>query len=161
MAETHISWVLLTGEFAYKLKKPVKLGFLDFSTLEQRRKFCEQELRLNRRYSPDLYLDVVPITGSVERPRIGGDGPPIEFAVRMRQFPDEALLSRRLRANRVTPHQIDALARVIADFHRDAAVAAVESPWGTCDAIWAPVAYTLWQRFLRFDPADPIWPNRD
>jgi len=140
VVETHISWVLLTGEFAYKLKKPVKLGFVDFSTLEQRHRFCEEELRLNRRYSPDLYLDVVPITGSVERPRIGGGGPPVEFAVRMRQFPDEAILSRQLRANRVTPHHVDALARVIADFHRDAAVATVESPWGTCEAIWAPVA---------------------
>jgi uncharacterized protein len=139
VAETHISWVLLTGEFAYKLKKPVKLGFLDFSTQEKRRNFCEEELRLNRRYSPDLYLDVVPITGTIGAPRIAGDGEPIEYAVRMRQFPDDALLSRQLRANRVTRQHIDALARVIAEFHRDAAVAAIDSPWGTCEAVWLPV----------------------
>jgi len=65
--ETHISWVLLTGQYAYKIKKPVQFGFVDFSTLERRRYFCEEELRLNRRYSSDLYLDVVPITGSNEK----------------------------------------------------------------------------------------------
>jgi len=139
-AETHISRVLLTGEYAYKIKRPVKLGFLDFSTLERRRTFCEEELRLNRRYSPDLYLDVVAITGTAEAPRIGGDGEPIEYAVRMRQFPDDALLSRELRRGVVTPEQIDALARAIADFHSRAAVALPESPWGTCEAIWAPIA---------------------
>lgn len=140
VVETHISWVILTGEFAYKIKKPVALGFLDFSTLARRRRFCEEELRLNRRFSPDLYLDVVPITGSAETPQIGGHGDPIEFAVRMRQFPEDALFSRKLRANAVQPVHIDALARTIAVFHNSAAVAAVETPWGTPDAVWAPVA---------------------
>ena len=66
LLETHISWVLLTGRFAYKLKKPVALGFLDFSTLEARRAACEEELRLNRRTAPDLYLEVVPVTGTAD-----------------------------------------------------------------------------------------------
>ena len=68
LRETHISWVILCGEYAYKLKKPVNFGFLDFSTLEQRLHYCEEELRLNRRFSPELYLDVVPVTGSPEGP---------------------------------------------------------------------------------------------
>ena len=139
VAETHISWVLLTGQFAYKLKKLVKLGFLDFSTLEQRRRFCEEELRLNRRFSPDLYLAVVPITGTFAEPRVGGKGEPIEYAVQMRQFPDDALLSHRLRANRVTPAHVDALARTIAEFHAGAAIATTDSPWGTPDSVRDPV----------------------
>ena len=73
--ETHISWVLLTGSYAYKIKKPVNLGFVDFSTLDLRRRYCEAELRLNRRFAPELYLDVVPICGDAKAPRIGGDGP--------------------------------------------------------------------------------------
>ncbi|HZL93715.1 MAG TPA: hypothetical protein VFB99_08725, partial [Vicinamibacterales bacterium] len=85
VVETHISWVFLTGELAYKIKKPVKLPFLDFSTLRRRRHFCEEELRLNRRLAPDLYLDVVPIGGSTGAPQIGRT-PAVEYAVRMRQF---------------------------------------------------------------------------
>lgn len=102
--ETHISWVILTGEYAYKIKKPVRLEFLDFSTLARRQHFCEEELRLNRRFAPDLYLDVVPIGGSLDAPRVGDAGRdgPIEFAVRMKQFPDRERLSRLL-ANSTVP----------------------------------------------------------
>ena len=96
--ETHISHVLLTGAYAYKIKKPVDLGFLDFTTLAQRKLYCEQELRLNRRLAPAIYLDVVAITGSVDRPVIGGDGPVVEYAVKMREFAQEALASRMLAA---------------------------------------------------------------
>ena len=71
--ETHISWVILTGDFAYKIKKPVKLGFLDFSTLELRRYFCEEELRVNRRTAPDLYLRTVPIGAVADGLRVGVD----------------------------------------------------------------------------------------
>ncbi|HEX5612239.1 MAG TPA: hypothetical protein VFX67_06270, partial [Burkholderiales bacterium] len=84
--ETHISSVLLTGAFAYKLKKPLDLGFLDFTTLEKRRCCCEEEVRLNRRTAPSIYLDVVPVTGTLARPKIGGSGPVLDYAVRMRQF---------------------------------------------------------------------------
>jgi aminoglycoside phosphotransferase family enzyme/predicted kinase len=93
VVETHISWVLLTGDFAYKIKKPLDLGFLDYSTLALRQRFCEEELRVNRRYAPELYLDVVAITASADGPEIGGAGKVIEYAVRMRQFPDDALLA--------------------------------------------------------------------
>jgi hypothetical protein len=87
--ETHISTVLLTGHYAYKIKKPLSLGFLDFSTLAARRHFCEEELRLNRRLAPDLYLDVVAICGSPDAPYLASrdaEGA-IEYAVKMRQFP--------------------------------------------------------------------------
>ena len=79
LIETHISWIILTGEFAYKIKKPVNLGFVDFTSLARRKHFCEEELRLNQRTAPDLYLDVVPIAETAEGFRIGLE-PAIEFA---------------------------------------------------------------------------------
>ena len=84
LVQTHISWVLLTGAYAYKIKKPVNLGFLDFTTLAARRHYCEEELRLNRRLAPELYLDVVPITGTAQHPLVSGDGPAFEYAVKMK-----------------------------------------------------------------------------
>ncbi len=82
--ETHISHVVLTGEYVYKIKKPLQLGFLDFSTLAKRKFYCEEELRLNRRLAPEMYLAVVPIVGSADEPRVGGIGSVIEYAVKMR-----------------------------------------------------------------------------
>src|SRR5512135_3158886 len=101
--ETHISSVLLTGVYAYKLKKPVALGFCDFTTLAARQFFCEQELRLNRRLAPSLYLAVVPITGSPAVPVVGGEGEAIDYAVQMREFPQDALLSRVLARGELGP----------------------------------------------------------
>jgi hypothetical protein len=115
--ETHISWVLLTGAFAYKLKRPVTLGFLDFSTLELRRRACDEELRLNRRLAPDIYLDLVPISGTPESPRVGDPSAPIEYAVRMREFPQEALLDAMLARGELTPEMTEATARRVAAFH--------------------------------------------
>ncbi len=133
--ETHISWVLLAGEHAYKLKKPLTLDFLDFSTLERRRTACAEEWRINRRTAPDIYLDVVPITGSVAAPCIGGDGPVIEVAVRMRRFPQEALLADCAARGDLRGEHIDALARHIAAFHQAADVAPAGGPYGQADAI--------------------------
>ncbi len=118
--ETHISWVFLTGEFAYKIKKPLKLEFLDFSTLELRRRWCTEELRLNRRWAPGLYLDVVAISGTRTKPVIGGEGPAIEYAVKMRQFPQSALLSEQLRAGMLGSDDMVELAEMIADRHNGA-----------------------------------------
>ena len=98
--ETHISWVLLTGDFAYKVKKPVDLGFLDFSTLELRGGYCEEELRVNRRTAGELSLDVVPIGERAGGLRVGLE-PAVEYAVRMRQFPHAARLDRCLRDGRL------------------------------------------------------------
>ena len=118
--ETHISYVLLTGEHAYKIKKAVALPFLDFRTLPARRRFCEEELRLNRRLAPHVYLDAVAITGTLSSPRIDGGGPALEYAVRMREFPQQALLSRLLERGELTPSHIDALAAQVAEFHAGA-----------------------------------------
>lgn len=95
LIETHISRVFLAGGFAYKLKKPVFLGFLDFRSLESRRHFCFEELRLNRRFAPGVYLDVVAIVRGPEGPRVAGEGEVIDFAVRMRRFADGALFAER------------------------------------------------------------------
>jgi len=103
LIETHLSWVLLTGSTAYKIKKPLNLGFVDFSTLELRHRACLEELRLNRRLAPALYRDVVPIHGPCEHARLHGDGPVIEWAVRMQEFPEQALLSAALERGVVEP----------------------------------------------------------
>jgi aminoglycoside phosphotransferase family enzyme/predicted kinase len=129
--ETHISFVLLAGEHAYKLRKPVRLPFLDFSTLEARRRDCEEELRLDRRTAPQLYLGVVPITGTIDAPRVGGSGPVLDYAVHMRRFDDEALLDRRAEAGRLTGAQVDSLAYAVAAFHGAAARAAARDELGT------------------------------
>ena len=92
--ETHASWLLLAGAFAYKIKKPLVPPFLDYGTLAKRRDCCEAELRLNRRFSADLYLQVVPIVGTTADPRIGGTGTAIEFAVKMRRFAEVGRLDR-------------------------------------------------------------------
>ncbi len=120
LVETHCAWVLLTGEFVYKLKKPVNFGFLDFSTLEKRQFYCNEEIRLNRRFAPDIYLDVVPVTGTAEQPQVNGDGPAIEYAVRMHQFADDGLLSQLAERQLLLETHIDQLVQTISDFHRDA-----------------------------------------
>ena len=130
LIETHISYVLLTGQFAYKIKKAVELGFLNFSTLAARRFYCEEELRLNRRLAPKLYLDVVGITGSVEAPFLGGTGPVIEYAVKMREFPQQALASRALARGELSAAQIDGLAAKVAAFHHTACVASIGGFFG-------------------------------
>ena len=98
--ETHIAWLILTGEFVYKIKKPVNFGFLDFTTLELRKYFCEEEVRLNQRLSADTYLEVVPISGTLSQPLIDNDEQPIEYAVKSRQFESGLLLSELLKADR-------------------------------------------------------------
>ena len=133
--ETHISFVLLTGTHAYKIKKAVDFGFLDFTTLAARRFFCEEELRLNRRLAPGLYLEVVPITGSVDAPAVGGAGPVLEYAVKMREFAQEALASQALARGELSAAHIDALAARVAAFHQTACVAAVGGPHGNPDEV--------------------------
>jgi len=116
IVETHISWVLLTGEYAYKIKKPVDLGFLDFSTLDLRHKYCLLELELNRRFAPDLYLDVVPIGGCSDQPVIGGT-PTLEWAVRMRQFPADARLDRQIEQGHVSCNDMRDFGETLARLH--------------------------------------------
>jgi uncharacterized protein len=135
LVETHLSWILLTGEHAYKVKKPVDLGFADFSTLERRRRFCEEELRLNRRYAPSIYLDVVGIRETPRGPALHGDGPVIEYAVKMRQFPQEALASRLLAAGALSHDHVRKLAERVAALHARAAVAGGHAPNGEPEAV--------------------------
>ncbi|HET7794102.1 MAG TPA: AAA family ATPase [Rhizobacter sp.] len=130
--ETHISSLLLTAHTVYKLKKPVRLPFVDFSTPQQREHFCREELRLNRRLAPQLYLDVVPITGTFDAPHLGSDGgDAIDHAVLMRRFPADALLSQRLADGRLEPQLIDRLAHKLARFHATAPCAAPNSGFAT------------------------------
>jgi hypothetical protein len=136
LIETHISWVLLAGEYAYKLKKPVDLGFLDFSTLDKRRFCCDEEIRLNRRLAPDIYLDVLPVTGRSGKLQIGGDGPVLEWAVHMRAFPADSTLDQE---PAISTTQIDAIADRVARFHKEIAPAPESSPYGSPAAVMHPV----------------------
>ena len=133
--ETHISWVVLTGSFAYKIKKPVRYDFLDASTLARRRELCEEELRLNRRLVPDLYVDVLPLTREGGQVKVGGPGYAVEYAVRMREFDPSQDLATQLEADRVSLSDVRSLAIKIAEFHRHAAVAASDSSLGDVSSI--------------------------
>lgn len=143
LIETHISWVFLTGRFAYKVKKPVNLGFVDFSTAELRRRCCEEEVRLNRRLAADLYLGVQDIHGPADQARLSGDGPIIEAAVQMRQFAQQDLLSVALERDAVAPELIDRLAEDLAHFHAHAAQATLADPWGQPARILEPALANL------------------
>jgi aminoglycoside phosphotransferase family enzyme/predicted kinase len=153
--ETHISWVLLSGDHAWKIKKPVDFGFLDFSTLEKRRFYCEEELRLNRRLAPEMYLAVIPISGSPDAPILDGDGPAIEYAVKMRRFPRNAQFDTLLAHDKLEAAHLDAVARKIAIFHQQALVAAPDSSFGTPEAVHLPVRQNFAQIHPLLDaPAD-------
>ncbi len=154
--ETHISWVLLTGEFAYKIKKPLDLGFLDFSSLDKRLHACCDEVQLNRRLAPAIYLDVVPINGTPAAPRLNGSGETFEYAVKMRQFPPDATLDRLDAEGGMTAQHVEAIAATLARFHLEGcARAAADSPWGSPEKIWQPVAQNFAQIAPRLDdPAD-------
>ncbi len=118
LVETHISWVFLAGERVYKVKKPVDLGFLDFTTLRRRRHFCEEEVRLNRRLAPDVYLGVVALTRARGgRLRVGGEGRTVEVAVEMRRLPAERMLDRLVATGEADAHLVAAVGVTIARFH--------------------------------------------
>jgi len=143
LLQTHISWVLLTGPYAYKIKKPVNFGFVDFSTLERRRWFCQEELRLNRRLAPDLYVDLCAIYGPVERATFVGPGAVLELAVRMHQFDQDLLLTAHLATSDLDPEAFEALAERLAAFHGAAAVAPAEGAFGRPQAVLAPALANL------------------
>lgn len=139
LIETHISWVILAGSYAYKIKKSLDLGFLDFSTLEKRRFYCEEELRLNKRLASMMYLSVVPITGTIESPRWAGAGEAIEYAVKMRAFPQQAQLDRVLALSALKSGQIDILAKHIADFHNQTEIADMGTWFGNPESVYKPI----------------------
>lgn len=119
LVQTHLSFVFLNRKFVYKIKKAVNFGFLDFSTLDKRRFFCEKELELNRRLCPDMYLEVVPINKS-NIIRIKGEGKTVEYAVKMVRIPQNRIMTILLDENKVDEKLVDRIAKVIAGFHAKA-----------------------------------------
>lgn len=157
LLETHISWLLLTGDYVYKFKKPVDFGFLDFSTLPRRRQACLDELRLNRRLAPQLYVDVIAIGGSEQAPRLpplpsaAENSPPVplpehgvlEYAVRMRQFPAGAQLDERLQTGALGSAELKAFAATLAAFHDAAPSAGRDTIYGEAEHVHGPVQRAL------------------
>lgn len=134
--ETHISWVVLTGDYAYKIKKPLDFGsFLDFSSLDKRQRLCEQEVRLNRRLAPALYLETVAISGSAESPRINDASAPFEYAVKMRQFSNRLLFSNLQASGELSLELLDDLIDQLVIFHEEANRAPADSDLGSREAM--------------------------
>ena len=135
LVQTQMSFIFLTGDYAYKVKKPVNLGYLDYTTLEKRRFFCHQEVELNRRLCPEVYIEVVPVTRNRGKFQLGGDGKVVEYAVKMKQLPQERMMDRLLLADSVTEEMVSAVARGLAAFHDKAATSPEISKYGEPEAI--------------------------
>ena len=138
LIETHISWIFLAGDFAYKVKKPVNFGFLDFSTLDKRGHFCREELHLNRRFAPALYLEVITIGGDPDEPLLH-HLPVLEYAVKMRRFPQRQQLDRMLAAGKLAGTHLDEFAAALAGIHARAPVAQQSDDFGTPEAVLDPI----------------------
>jgi aminoglycoside phosphotransferase family enzyme len=134
LIQTHISFVFLTKNFVYKVKKAVNFGFLDFSTLEKRRLFCEKELELNRRLCPDIYLEVVPINKS-NILKIKGNGETVEYALKMKRLPQEKIMTVLLKENKVDNKTIDQLSKIIAQFHSNVQTSSEIDQYGSLKII--------------------------
>ena len=117
MMQTQMSFIFLTGQYVYKVKKPVNLGYLDYTTLEKRRFFCEQEVALNRRLCPEAYLGVIPITRSDSAVALGGEGEVIDYAVKMLYLPQDRMMNVLLDRNQVSSEMVEKVAQKLVDFH--------------------------------------------
>ncbi len=117
LIQTHVSYVFLTGDYAYKVKKSVNFGFLDYSTLEKREHFCRQELEMNKRGAPELYLEVLAVTLDGDKLVLGGKGTVVEYVLKMRQFPQENLLSEMFELGKLTEAHMEELGKVVAKYH--------------------------------------------
>jgi len=135
LAQTQMSFIFLTGDLVYKVKKPVNLGYLDYTTLEKRQFFCEQEVELNQRLSPEIYLEVVPIVSSDGKIRVGGQGKVIDYAVKMRQLPADRMMDRLLPQDQVTADMVERVAQKLAEFHDKARTSPEISAFGNLEAI--------------------------
>ena len=135
-AETHISKVFLTGDYAYKIKRPVYLEFLDFTTLEKRKHCCQQEVNLNKRLSKDIYLDVVPITKTNKRYYLAGPGEVVEYAVKMRQLPEEFSMLQLVRRGKLDGDCVDELAQMLVKFYQHSSTGANINSLGAWSTIW-------------------------
>ncbi len=135
LMQTQMSFVFLTGDHVYKVKKPVNLGYLDYTTLDKRHFYCQREVELNQRLCPDAYLGVVPITRHGDNIRVGGEGKVIEYAVKMRHLPQEAMMDRLLVSNRVSGEMVTRVAKKLVEFHQKAETSAAISTFGNLAAI--------------------------
>ena len=115
--QTHISWVFLIGDYVYKIKKPVDFGFLDFTTPEKRLKFCKKELEINRMFSEDMYIDVLPVNKFNHMIKINGPGEAIDYAIKMRQLPQESLMNRLLEKNLIDTKTMDRIVDILTEFY--------------------------------------------
>jgi aminoglycoside phosphotransferase family enzyme/predicted kinase len=137
LLQTHISFVFLTGDFVYKIKKPVKFSFLDYGSLKKRKEYCKKEVQLNRRLSPEVYLGVVPIQREDQQIKINhGLGKPVEFAVKMKQLPEKQLLNQLLVKKRIKKPVLGRVAKKLADFHEKAAHDKKIKKFGAPHFIW-------------------------
>ncbi|MEO1520800.1 MAG: AAA family ATPase [Cyanobacteria bacterium J06633_2] len=137
LLQTHISYVLLTGEYAYKVKKPLNFGFLDYSTLDKRQHFCSEELRLNQRGAAALYLEVLPITHSGASFQLNGQGEAVEYTVKMRQFPQNTLLDYLFEQGKLSEPLLHELAIAVAGFHERSHTDDYIQTFGTVESIRA------------------------
>jgi aminoglycoside phosphotransferase family enzyme/predicted kinase len=137
--ETHISRVFLTGDFVYKIKKPVDFGFLDYTTLEKRRRYCEQEVLLNRRLSENVYLDVVSITEEPTGYTLNGSGKPVEYAVKMRQLPKERTMLQLLRRGEFSLHMLRDLVQILVQFYQKTEKGPEIDAMGSRELIWVNI----------------------
>jgi aminoglycoside phosphotransferase family enzyme/predicted kinase len=135
LVQTQMSFIFLTGDYVYKVKKPVDLGYLDYTTLEKRRFFCRQEIELNRRLCPDVYLEVVPVVSHRGEIRLGGEGEAIEYAVKMKQLPADRMMDKLLTQDLVTEEMVDGVADKLAAFHTKALTSPEISKYGNLEAI--------------------------
>lgn len=139
LIETHISWIILTGPYAYKIKKPVDFGFLNFTSLAQRKQYCEAELNLNKRSAPDIYEGLVPISGTPQSPSLDDDSSVFEYAVRMKQFQSGKLFSELANANKLNFALVEALTQQVSHFHSTIAIAPADSTYGDPAQVYAPM----------------------
>lgn len=149
LLQTHISFVLLAGDYVYKWKKPVNFGFLDFSTLEKRRYYCEQELRLNRRLCPDVYLGVVTINRQGEGFALGGSGEVVEYGVKMARMPQERMMGQVIAAGGLQSEHLDAIVQVLVPFYQQAEGTQTIAEFGRAAAVGVNV-------LENFDQTEPF-----
>ncbi len=135
LVQTQISCVFLTGDYVYKVKKPVNFGFLDFTTLEKRRFFCDQEVVLNRRLCPNIYVGVIPITQKGKTFLVEGIGKEVEYAVKMRPLPQQRMMDKMLQRDQVTPQMVEMVAKRLAEFHSKAEISEELANIGGLDTV--------------------------
>jgi aminoglycoside phosphotransferase family enzyme len=133
--QTHISYVFIGDEYVYKIKKPVNFGFLDFSTLELRKHYCEKEVELNNRFSEGVYQGIFPVTFDGETYSVDGKGETVEYAVKMRRLSDEDLMKTRFAEGTITSDDIERIAKTIADFHKSSARTNEIDEFGKLEAV--------------------------